>query len=287
MARRSKLALLPALALAVSVAACGEDTGGGGTEDPADIKLGVQAGTTSLEVAEERKIEPLEFEDAAKLLQGLKAGRIDALLQDLPVITGVGGWDEEKTFSDTYEVAEKVETGNSYGFAVKKDNTALLDVINQELAAAIEDGTWGETYTKWMGVEAPEAPKAEDEPGTSEAGDVKLVKDGLLTVCTSLPFPPFQDRKKGEDEVKGFDVDIMDIVAKKLGVKQEILDIKFELYEGGAALNTNKCDVAAAGMTITEERKKNIGFSNPYFDETIAFVTKKGAGVKLDDLAGE
>lgn len=286
MTRRSKLALLPALALAVSVAACGQESGGG-SEDAENIKLGVQSGTTSLDVAEERKIEPLEFEDAAKLLQALKSNRIQALLQDLPVITGVGGWDEDKSFSDKYEVAEKIETGNSYGFAVKKDNQALLDVVNQELANAIEDGTWAETYKKWMGVEAPEPPKAESEPGTSKPSDVKLVKEGQLTVCTSLPFPPFQDRPQGEKDVKGFDVDIMDLVAKKLDVKQEILDIKFELYEGGAALNSKKCDIAAAGMTITEERKKNIGFSNPYFNETIGFVTKKGAGVKLDDLAGK
>lgn len=280
----TRLAILPAAALAFTTAACGGSDSGG--DAAADVKLGVQSGTTSLEEAEKRKIEPLEFEDSAKLLQGLQGNRVDAVFQDLPVITGVGGWDEEKSFSNRFEVAEKVETGNSYGFAVKKDNKALLDVINQELAGAIEDGTWGKAYNKWMGVEAPEPPEAEAEPGKSKASEVKLAKDGQLTVCTSLPFPPFQNRLKGEKDVKGFDVDLMDVVAKKLGVEQEIVDIKFELYEGGAALNSKKCDVAAAGMTITDERKKNIGFSNPYFDETIALVTKKGANVKVDDLAG-
>lgn len=114
--------------------------------------------------------------------------------------------------------------------------------------------------------------------GAQAVGGVKLVKPGKLTTCTNLPYPPFQFREGGK--VVGFDVDMIDLAAKKLGVTQEIVDIDFDAIKGGAALNSGKCDVAAAGMTITAERKANLDFTDPYFDEVIGVMTKKGAAVK-------
>ncbi|MFC5821483.1 ABC transporter substrate-binding protein [Nonomuraea harbinensis] len=115
------------------------------------------------------------------------------------------------------------------------------------------------------------------------AGGAKLVQPGKLTVCTNVPYEPFQF-KEG-DKIVGFDVDIVDLVAKKLGVEQEIVDIDFAVIKSGAAMATNKCDLAAAGMTITEERKANITFSDPYFDATQALLAKKGTGAtSLEDV---
>jgi polar amino acid transport system substrate-binding protein len=112
---------------------------------------------------------------------------------------------------------------------------------------------------------------------------VKLITPGKLKVCTNLPYEPFQF-KQG-DKVVGFDVDLMDLVAKKLGVTQEIVEIDFDSIKGGTALNARRCDVAAAGMTITPERKQNLDFSSPYFDEVIALMAAKGAGVtSIDDV---
>ncbi|MGW0709812.1 transporter substrate-binding domain-containing protein [Streptomyces sp. NPDC002643] len=109
------------------------------------------------------------------------------------------------------------------------------------------------------------------------AGGVELVKAGQLTTCTHLPYPPFQSEIDGK--VQGFDVALIDLVAEDLGVKQEILDTPFENFKTGAFLNSGECDLAAAGMTITEERKKNVDFSDPYFDATQAVLASKKAGV--------
>jgi polar amino acid transport system substrate-binding protein len=122
--------------------------------------------------------------------------------------------------------------------------------------------------------------------GTSASqapGGVNLVNAGKLTTCTHLQYEPFQFNQGGR--TVGFDVDIVDLVAKKLGVTQQIVDIAFEVIKSGAALNAGKCDLAAAGMTITAERKKNIDFSVPYFDASQGLLAKKGAGVtSLDDI---
>lgn len=122
----------------------------------------------------------------------------------------------------------------------------------------------------------------DDSSTGAAAGGLQLVSSGKLTTCTHLPYPPFQFEKDGE--VTGFDVELMDLVAEKLGVQQEIVDTPFETIKTGADLNAGKCDVAAAGMTITEERKANLDFSVPYFDATQALLAKKGSGItSLDD----
>ncbi|MFJ5274072.1 transporter substrate-binding domain-containing protein [Streptomyces sp. NPDC088358] len=118
--------------------------------------------------------------------------------------------------------------------------------------------------------------------GKTTAHGVPLVKAGQLTTCTHLPYPPFQSEIGGK--VQGFDVSLIDLVAKDLGVKQAIVDTPFENFKTGAFLNSGQCDLAAAGMTITPERKKNVDFSDPYFEATQAVLVDKKSGI--DSLAG-
>ncbi|MFF7602019.1 transporter substrate-binding domain-containing protein [Streptomyces mirabilis] len=113
--------------------------------------------------------------------------------------------------------------------------------------------------------------------GQSSAKGVPLVKAGQVTTCTHLPYPPFQSEINGK--VQGFDVALIDLVAGDLGVKQAIVDTPFENFKTGAFLNSGQCDLAAAGMTITPERKKNVDFSDPYFDATQAVLVDKRSGV--------
>jgi polar amino acid transport system substrate-binding protein len=128
---------------------------------------------------------------------------------------------------------------------------------------------------------------AKKDDSEVQASGVRLVQAGKLTVCTHLPYPPFQS-KDASGKVTGFDVEVMDLVAKELGVEQAIVDTPFEGIKSGQDLNTGKCDAAAAGMTITEERQKVMDFSAPYFDATQALLVKTGKPYKsLDDLRGK
>jgi polar amino acid transport system substrate-binding protein len=131
-----------------------------------------------------------------------------------------------------------------------------------------------------MGCESGPASKTD---AAAAPDGLHLVNPGKLTVCTNLPFEPFQFNRDGK--IVGFDVDIVDLAAAKLGVTQEIVMIDFAVIKSGAALNSGKCDLAAAGMTITDERKKNLDFSVPYFEADQALMTKKGSGVaSLEDV---
>ena len=120
---------------------------------------------------------------------------------------------------------------------------------------------------------------------TTDSG-AKVIKEGQLSVCTQLPYKPFEFRQEGK--VVGFDISMMDLVAKEQGLKVTIVQTPFEGIQSGQALNTNQCDIAAAGMTITDARAKVIDFSDPYFSATQALLVKKGAGFdSLDSLAGK
>ena len=127
----------------------------------------------------------------------------------------------------------------------------------------------------------------DNEPATGGGGpDVDLVNDGALTTCTHLPYEPFQFEQDGK--IVGFDVDLVDLVAKELGVTQEIVDTPFEGIQSGEDLNARKCDIAAAAMTITDERAEKIDFSEPYFDANQALLVEKGSGIKsFKDLEGQ
>ncbi|WP_230420742.1 substrate-binding periplasmic protein [Actinomadura soli] len=122
-----------------------------------------------------------------------------------------------------------------------------------------------------------------DEGATVQG--VKLIEKGALTSCTHLPYPPFQFEDKKTGKVVGFDVDIIDLVAKKLGVTQKIVDTPFETMKTGSALNAGKCDIQMGGMTIKPDRVKFMDVSSPYFDATQSLMAKKGSGItSLDDV---
>src|SRR5215211_143794 len=127
---------------------------------------------------------------------------------------------------------------------------------------------------------------AKEEAATTASG-VKLIKEGKLTVCTHLPYAPFHS-KDSSGKVVGFDVDMLDLVAKKLEVEQDIVNTRFEGIQSGQDLKTGKCDIAAAAMSITPERQKVMDFSEPYFNATQAMLVKAGAPYKtLADLQGK
>lgn len=138
--------------------------------------------------------------------------------------------------------------------------------------------------TAVLAIAAAGCAKSEDS-ATTESG-VKLVKEGQLTVCTSLPYAPFES-KEG-DKIVGFDVDLIDLVAKELDVTQTIVDTSFEGIKSGQDLKVGKCDIAAAAMTILPERQEVMDFSDPYFDATQVMMTRVGKPYKsLADLKGK
>ncbi|OIK11287.1 ABC transporter substrate-binding protein [Bacillus sp. MUM 116] len=110
-------------------------------------------------------------------------------------------------------------------------------------------------------------------------------KDKVLTMATSADFAPFESRDTAGNP-QGFDIDLANMIAKELGYKLEIRDMKFDGLIG--ALQANRADMVLAGMSATEKRKKNVDFSTEYNRSGEMFITLKGANIKsVDDLKGK
>jgi polar amino acid transport system substrate-binding protein len=127
---------------------------------------------------------------------------------------------------------------------------------------------------------------AKDDTSTTTESGITLIKDGTLTICTHLPYKPFEFTEG--DKVVGFDPGVLELAAKAEGLDTEVIDVAWETITTGEALNTGKCDVAAGAMTINDERAAVMDFTDPYFTATQALMTKTGSGItSLDDLAGK
>ena len=105
-----------------------------------------------------------------------------------------------------------------------------------------------------------------------------------LTMATNAEFPPFE-YLEGE-EIVGADVDIAKAIAEKLGKTLEITNIDFDAALTGAA--TGKYDVAIAGVTATDERRQNMGFTDDYYTASQAIIVTADSDIKAAaDLTGK
>src|SRR5665648_136951 len=114
---------------------------------------------------------------------------------------------------------------------------------------------------------------------------ISLITDGTLTVCTNPPYEPFEFEQDGK--VVGLDMDIVNEVAKDLGVELAIKVTLFEGIQSGEDLNSSNCDVVASGITINDVRESKMDFSEPYFDADQGLLVPAGSSLaSVEDLAG-
>ena len=109
----------------------------------------------------------------------------------------------------------------------------------------------------------------------------------VLKVGTEPTFAPFEFQEKGSKDYTGFDMDLARAVGRKLGMKVEIMNMGFDALI--PALNSGNIDMAVAGMSITDARKKAVDFTSPYYVSGLTVVVRNDEtaikGVK--DLEGK
>ena len=123
----------------------------------------------------------------------------------------------------------------------------------------------------------------EDTDQAAEAGSAVLA-DGVLTVGTNAEFPPFE--YVGDDgEPDGFDMALIKAVGDKMGVEVKIENMEFASLVSSIG---NKIDVAIAGMTVTDERKEVVDFSDSYYDAVQYVIVPADSSIATaDDLVGK
>lgn len=111
-----------------------------------------------------------------------------------------------------------------------------------------------------------------------------MAKDKIF-VGTNAEFPPFEYLEKGE--VTGFDIELVNEIGKVMDADVKVLDMSFDGLL--PALQMKKVDLVIAGMTATEERKKTVSFTQPYYTASQVIIVKEGNNSikSFDDLKGK
>ena len=109
-----------------------------------------------------------------------------------------------------------------------------------------------------------------------------------LTVGSDVPYPPFEEFGKTKTEFRGFDVELVEAIGKKIGRTPEFQDTSFDTIFRDLA--QGKFEMVASATTITDEREESVDFTNPYYlPSAQSILVKKGTtGLKsAKDLEGK
>ena len=177
---------------------------------------------------------------------------------------------DKNTDKVTLKILDTEYANEDYAICVAKENTELLDQINAALAEIKADGTQQKIVDKYIsGVEH----------------DIKFQKDAEgkeeLHMATNAQFPPYE--YYDGDKVVGIDAEMAAAIADKLDKKLVIDDMEFDAII--TSVQTGKSDMGMAGMTVTEERLKNINFSDTYAQGIqVVIVPENSEITSVDDL---
>ena len=230
-----------------------------GKADLEGKKIGVQAGTTGEWFVEENipGAQIASFKSGIDAALDLKNGAIDCVvLDELPAQEIVKRNPSLKIVRDPFFAENKEE----YAIAVKKGNTALLAKIDDTINTMKKNGD----YEKLVNAFMPADGNIQIPASETTSGD-------KVILGTNAAFPPFE-YVEGKNIV-GFDITMGEKIAKNAGMKLEVMDMAFDSLI--PALQAGTIDFIAAGMSVTEERKKNVDFSVPYFASEQVIIVRK------------
>lgn len=234
------------------------------------LNVGFQAGTTAEDKVTELnetgtvKCATKSNESVVNCFKMLENGEIDAVVCD----DGVAKIYYTKN-PDKFNIAwTQTESPEEFGIALAKEGSAeLKTAVNEALAELKAEGFLDALYNKWFGDGADVTMPTEK---TVEC-KATLLTEGTLTSGAEFSYPPFEDTDEGGNYV-GYDVDLTTAIATKLGLKIQYVNHGFDTIF--ASLGT-EYDIVASAVTISDERRDSMDFSDPYIDNYLAIVTAK------------
>ncbi len=196
------------------------------------------------------------FNSVLDACMAVKSGKTDAAAYDEPILKNIAAKNSGLI------VLSDMITKDNYGFAVRLDDEELKNIIDNVIDELKTSGEYNEILKRWLPDKGSPKPMPEITTGT----------EGVLKFGTSAITEPFSFID-GSQKIVGLDIEIASLVAKKLNMKLEIVNMDF-----GAmipALISQKVDMIGACITITEERAKSVLFSTPYYTGGIAALVKE------------
>ena len=233
-------------------------------------RLAAQRGTVGQFIAEDllgdKKGELLTtYEKYVDAVAALRQGKIRAVVMDeMPA----------RRFLNDVEglaIMDEALSEENYAIGFRKGNTELVSQVNKALEEIKADGTLAKIFEKYYGTFLA------GDSSSIKPEDIDFNKDakgGKLIVGTEAGFAPYE-LKVGTGYI-GIDVEMCAAIAKKLDRELVIENMNFDALP--MAVSTNKVDMICAGITVTDERKENMDFSENY-----VVGAKQVALVRADD----
>lgn len=220
------------------------------------LKIGVVSGYTGEAWCQDNlpNAKLSSFKSSVDAALDLKNGAVDAVvLDELPAQKIVEQNDDLAIVTDNFATEE-------YSIAVAKGNTELLTAINATIDEMKTNGEYEALVNAFMPVD-----------GTIKIPETIPTSGEVLKMGTNAAFAPFE-YIEGTKKV-GFDITMSENIAQDAGMKLEVVDMAFDSLIG--ALQANQIDFIAAGMSVTDERKKNVDFSQPYYSSNQVIIVRK------------
>ena len=240
------------------------------TDQLKNERLAAQRGTVGQFIAEDMLGDKkssllITYEKYVDAIAALRQGKVRAVVMDeMPA----------RRFLNDVEglaIMDEALSEENYAIGFRKGNTELVSQVNKALEEIKADGTLNKIFEKYYGTFlAGDASSIKPEDIDFNKG----AKGGKLVVGTEAGFAPYELRV-GSGYI-GIDVEMCAAIAKKLDRELVIENMNFDALP--MAVSTNKVDMICAGITVTEERKENMDFSENY-----VVGAKQVAVVRADD----
>lgn len=263
---KKNLALFLACAMSVALVGCGNSNQAAGTEAAAEttaavtdegssLVYAVEAGSAGEAVAKEKGYQANAVASQADALMEVASGTSDAAIIDLLMAGAMIG---EGTSYPTLTHTEEL-TSEKYGVGCRKGSD-LAAYINSVFAESYADGTMQEIATTY-GVQESLLEQSADDFVPGEDSDVAYIQDKGSLIVGMTDFEPM-DYKDDKGEWIGFDADMAKLVAEKLGVEVQFVEIDWDnkIME----LDSKNIDVVWNGMTLTDEVTSSMECTNAY-----------------------
>lgn len=169
------------------------------------------------------------------------------LVMALGTLTACGG------SSTTAKVIDIELTSEQYAFGVDKNQPELLEQVNAFIKKIKEDGTLDKICDRYFSNGTPVAVVSAEKDDSKDQ----------LVVATNAAFAPFEYTEGGK-EFYGVDMELAKLLADYLGKELVIEHMDFDAV--CLAVGQHKCDIAMAGLTIAEDRKEHVNFSDSYYN---------------------
>lgn len=213
------------------------------------IRLGVQTGTIfdskTKQLFPDAQIQL--FNSGTDMIECVTSGKLDGFLIDLEFAKNISSQNP----SITYLPEILIPSDCGIAFPKTEEGNRMVSEMNAFLKNLREDGTLQTIEENWsgnqMGTELPDASVL-----TGERGEVRLALESLS--------PPFCFLRNGE--IVGIDVDLVIRFCQAYGYRLSIMDMSFDAVLPSLA---GVCNMAASAISITEERKEQVNFSDPYY----------------------